>query len=99
MTCLRLSVPLIALIGTAAQPLAQERSPADRVLRVRLAELGITAPDPGPRPSLAKVRLGQALYFDKILSGNRDTACATCHHPALFTDDALSLSIGTGGTG
>src|SRR2546430_17217197 len=36
---------------------------------------------------------------DKILSGNRDVACATCHHPSTHEGDGLSLSIGTGGTG
>ncbi|MCA8913301.1 MAG: c-type cytochrome, partial [Planctomycetes bacterium] len=40
-----------------------------------------------------------ALFFDKILSGNQDTACATCHHPSLGYGDGLNLSIGTGGTG
>ncbi|NJN53815.1 MAG: hypothetical protein HC804_03085 [Anaerolineae bacterium] len=35
--------------------------------------------------------------FDKELSGNRDTSCATCHHPQLATGDQLLLSVGTGG--
>ena len=33
------------------------------------------------RPAL--VQLGQALAFDKILSGNRDISCMTCHLPRL----------------
>lgn len=49
------------------------------------------------RPSL--VRLGQALAFDKVLSGNRDIACTTCHLPAFSTGDDRSLSIGQGGFG
>ena len=53
----------------------------------------------GPAPAPAKVALGRALMFDKVLSGNRDTSCATCHHPLLHTGDALSVSIGTGGSG
>ena len=32
-------------------------------------------------PSDAKVALGRALFFDKVLSGNRNISCATCHHP------------------
>lgn len=47
----------------------------------------------------ALVALGQALFFDKELSGNRDIACATCHHPQIASSDALPLSIGTGGRG
>jgi cytochrome c peroxidase len=49
------------------------------------------------RPKL--VRLGQALAFDKILSGNKDISCMTCHLPRLGTGDARSLSIGQGATG
>jgi cytochrome c peroxidase len=49
------------------------------------------------RPEL--VRLGQALAFDKILSGNKDISCMTCHLPRLGTGDARSLSIGQGATG
>jgi cytochrome c peroxidase len=49
------------------------------------------------RPEL--VRLGQALAFDKILSGNRDISCMTCHLPAFATGDGKSLSVGQGGVG
>ncbi|HEY7505774.1 MAG TPA: cytochrome c peroxidase [Gemmatimonadales bacterium] len=53
---------------------------------------------PAPvRPEL--VRLGQALAFDKELSGNRDISCMTCHLPAFGTGDGRSLSIGQGATG
>jgi cytochrome c peroxidase len=52
---------------------------------------------PVVRPAL--VHLGQALAFDKILSGNRDIACMTCHLPALGTGDFRSLSIGQGAAG
>jgi cytochrome c peroxidase len=45
------------------------------------------------------VQLGQALAFDKILSGNRDISCMTCHLPRLATGDARSLSIGQGAAG
>jgi len=59
-----------------------------------VAPIGAMAPqDP------ALVALGQALMFDKILSGNRDISCATCHEPALHATDGLPLAIGTGGTG
>jgi cytochrome c peroxidase len=54
-------------------------------------------PRPYVRPALA--RLGQALAFDKILSGNRDISCTTCHLPEFATGDGRSLSIGQGGTG
>lgn len=39
------------------------------------------------------------LFYDRILSGNRNIACSTCHHPDLGTGDGLSLGIGEGGVG
>jgi cytochrome c peroxidase len=44
-------------------------------------------------------RLGQALAFDKLLSGTRDISCMTCHLPGFATGDAKSLSVGQGGIG
>jgi cytochrome c peroxidase len=49
--------------------------------------------------SLDEARLGQLLFYDPILSGNRTVACATCHHPKLGTADAVALSFGDGGIG
>jgi len=43
--------------------------------------------------------LGKALFFDKIISGNKDISCATCHHPQLGTVDCLPLGAGTKGDG
>jgi cytochrome c peroxidase len=52
--------------------------------------LPMNAPDP------ALVDLGRSLFFDKLLSGNRDVSCASCHNLARGTSDGLSLAIGTG---
>jgi cytochrome c peroxidase len=43
--------------------------------------------------------LGQLLFYDPILSGNRNIACATCHHPAFATADGVSLALGEGAVG
>lgn len=43
--------------------------------------------------------LGQVLFYDPILSGNREVSCATCHHPAFGTSDGVSLGLGDGGIG
>jgi cytochrome c peroxidase len=53
--------------------------------------------DGAPRP--AKVTLGKLLFFDKILSGNENISCATCHHPFANTGDGLSLPVGEGADG
>ena len=47
----------------------------------------------------AQARIGQLLFYDKILSGNRNISCGTCHHHDLAGGDGLSLGIGEGGTG
>ncbi len=51
------------------------------------------------KPPMAKVELGKLLFFDKILSGNRNISCATCHHSLTDTGDGLSLGVGEGGNG
>lgn len=47
----------------------------------------------------SQVELGRMLFFDKILSGNRNISCATCHHPKHASADGLALGIGEGGVG
>lgn len=70
-----------------------------RLVRQLAAGRGVT---PMPRPPVVRPalsRLGQMLAFDKILSGNRDISCMTCHLPPLATGDNRSLSIGQGASG
>lgn len=71
----------------------------DAQLRQSLARWGVIPIGPMPAQDAALVTLGQALFFDKILSGNKDVSCGTCHDPATHAGDGLSLAIGTGGTG
>ncbi len=71
----------------------------DADLRQSLSRWGTVPIGPTPAQPAALVDLGQALMFDKVLSGNRDIACATCHNPASHAGDGLPLSIGTGGSG
>ena len=47
----------------------------------------------------AQAALGRLLFYDRILSGNENVACATCHHHDHAGSDGLSLGIGEGGTG
>jgi cytochrome c peroxidase len=62
------------------------------------AAQGITADDYIPvDPDQA--RIGQLLFYDKILSGNKNISCGTCHHHDHAGADALSLGIGEGGVG
>ncbi len=52
---------------------------------------------PAIRPELSL--LGRALAFDKVLSGNRDISCMTCHLTRTGTVDGRSIAIGQGGAG
>ncbi len=46
-----------------------------------------------------KVELGRLLFWDPVLSGDRDVACATCHHPRFGYAEDRDLSIGASGHG
>jgi cytochrome c peroxidase len=70
----------------------------DAKLRALVADQGVTAVVPAEEDA-AQVALGQVLFFDKILSGNRNISCSTCHLPEAATGDALPVSIGEGGSG
>ncbi|MGZ9810716.1 cytochrome-c peroxidase [Pseudoroseicyclus sp. H15] len=52
-----------------------------------------------PPVDRAEAELGQLLFYDPILSGGKEVACVTCHHPAFGTSDGLSLGLGDGGIG
>ena len=80
------SAPVPASTGTSA-------SPAEPELPEPFTD------DDFPAVNEHEIRLGQLLFYDPILSGNRNIACATCHHPDLATGDGLSLGIGEGGRG
>jgi cytochrome c peroxidase len=87
----------VAKAETAA--LTAEAAALAAEVRLLAAGRGITALQrPAPvRPELS--RLGQALAFDKVLSGNRDISCMTCHLAGAATVDGRSTSIGQGATG
>lgn len=72
---------------------ATAETPAE--FRERLAKAGVTVTEPKPDQPEAKIKLGQALFFDPVLGGNRDVSCSTCHHPQTGTSDARSRAVGT----
>ena len=82
-----------------APPTAAVSDSFVEAVRQLAAGRGITPMPRAARVRPALVRLGQALAFDKVLSGNRDISCMTCHLPQLGTGDSRHLSIGQGATG
>lgn len=93
------TISLFSLTGAAILLLAFTGRELDNALRNIIQQKGLNQHAPLPGFSAAKVELGRMLFFDKILSGNKDISCATCHHPALGSADALPLAIGVGGQG
>src|ERR1700758_666489 len=88
----------LLLLGTGCERSDTVAGPSlDAALRQDMSGWGVMPIGPVPAQDPALVNLGRALMFDPILSGNRDIACATCHHPSNHAGDGLSLSIGTGG--
>jgi cytochrome c peroxidase len=57
------------------------------------------AAEPAVTPELlsARVALGRLLFYDPIVSGDAETACATCHSEHWGMGDGLALPIGVGG--
>lgn len=51
-------------------------------------------PVPAENPqTAAKVELGKRLFFDRRLSGDGTTSCATCHDPERHFSDGLETSL------
>jgi cytochrome c peroxidase len=79
-----LSLPLSAAV-LAAQVLGSDRE--------------TNRPDATADQLAARVELGRLLFWDPILSGDKDVACATCHHPDFAYADGRDRSLGTGSVG
>lgn len=95
-------VGLLLLALYVGNGLWSSRAPAaaiDGELRQVAAQAGLAPLPRPPQPNPALVALGEALYFETELSGNRDVSCATCHNPNFGLGDGLPLAVGTGGLG
>lgn len=88
------ALAVVAAVAVAA--VATPQGP-DPVAAIAPLTDGDFLDDGAPPPEM--VELGRLLSFDKILSGNRNISCATCHHPTLASADAVSLSLGEGASG
>ncbi len=74
-----------------------ESNVLNEAVKLLVSEKNITAishPENIPAVDSNIVQLGKKLFFTKALSGNMDTACASCHHPNLGGGDDLALPIG-----
>ena len=46
-----------------------------------------------------RIELGRLLFFDPILSGSNERACASCHHPSKAFTDGQTRSLAAEGSG
>ncbi len=79
-----------------------EQKKAEKKARVitRITALPESVESPKDNPaSPEKEILGKLLFYDPILSGNKDVACATCHHPNNGYAEFLDISIGPNSRG
>ncbi len=87
---------IVVAAGVVAWLVAAVGAPA----LVAAAELPPPMSDSDFRPfDERRAALGRLLFYDKILSGNRNISCGTCHHHDLAGSDGLSLGVGEGGVG
>ena len=89
----------LCLAGAAATPAQAADDDLDATLDRVIAARGLEPLEAPPLVVTPKFRLGQMLFFDPILSGTRDVACATCHLPGRGTSDGVALSLGVRAVG
>jgi cytochrome c peroxidase len=96
-----IALVLVLLLASAVygQRGRRQNLPARASLEtVSALPLGVNAPADNPSNAV-KVALGRLLFWDPILSGSKDVACATCHHPKFGYAENLDVSIGVNGIG
>jgi cytochrome c peroxidase len=69
-----------------------------RTLEIRQRVIA-SLPESKPTLSRATVELGRLLFWDPVLSGDQDVACATCHLPEHAYTDNQARAIGVSGSG
>jgi cytochrome c peroxidase len=56
--------------------------------------VGVPPHPPDNPPTIEKIKLGETLFFDEILSGGNRRSCFTCHKPQLLFMDGFSRGWG-----
>ena len=93
---------IVLLLACGEEPAGPDGSGnRDGELRETLAlETFGEIPYPPDNPFVPeRVALGRLLFFDPVLSGEGDVACATCHLPQFTFTDARQFADGVGGAG
>ena len=93
-------LPIVVAVAACLTMIVVPVSAPRTAAQARFAALPLESPAPAGNPATPeRVALGRLLFWDPILSGQKDVACATCHHPDFGYSDGLDLSIGANGAG
>ena len=83
--------------GCGGEPTGPD--PATLRERFELRALGAIPYPSDNLPQPERIGLGRLLFFDPILSGEKDVACGTCHHPQFTFTDGRQFAAGVSGVG
>ncbi len=90
----------IATVGAALACLSVACSDQLFNVNTQIDTASLPVPEPQQNPTtLERAALGKLLFWDPILAGEKDVACATCHHPDHGYADGLALALGVGAKG
>jgi len=103
---------VVLVLRLTAIPAAQSQNPAPSItppsgLTIKVLDSmtrlpgGLSALPAPPIPAdnlqtQGKIELGRMLFFDKRLSLDRSTSCASCHEPDKAYSDGLARAVGIG---
>lgn len=96
-------VVLLAGCAESGMPLGSDANDETTTPNLRtefnLKSLGnIPYPENNP-PRQERISLGRFLFFDPILSGEKDVSCGSCHHPDFAFADRRQFGAGVSGRG
>lgn len=92
-----LSALVLTLLCIGVSAASEPQEIDDTFLRKAAAAFSLKPFKPSDRPFGEKEKLGRALFFDPVLSGPRNIACATCHVRSKGSGDGLPVAIALGG--
>ena len=92
------AVQTVALIGLCATVGISRSDPKAEANSARPLGLDLYQPEPADNPATPdKVRLGQRLFRERLLSRNRSIACRDCHQPKRAFADGRVKAVGVYG--
>ena len=88
---------IIKSIDTFQTSLPNERRPinlkSENFFDANFFDLSFFSPNERYRMTAERVRLGEKLFYDPILSATRNRSCGTCHKPELAFTDGFKTAL------